>query len=145
MDCSPPSLLCPWGFPGKNTGVGCQFFSRGSSGTQGLNSRLLHRHAYSLPMSHQGWGQTCFCSGGAVLGIAGWLAASLASTHQMPVAPRPPCPVVATRSTSRHCHMSPGGQNHSRLRSTVLNTFLHYLNILTTSMYCYHNQKKQTR
>ena len=24
-------LLCPWAFPGKNTGVGCHFFSRGSS------------------------------------------------------------------------------------------------------------------
>ena len=25
MDCSPPgsSVFCPWGFPGKNTGVGC--------------------------------------------------------------------------------------------------------------------------
>ena len=23
MDCSPPGLLCPWDFPGKNTGVGC--------------------------------------------------------------------------------------------------------------------------
>ena len=21
MDCSPPRLLCPWDFPGKNTGV----------------------------------------------------------------------------------------------------------------------------
>ena len=24
-------LLCPWNFPGKNTGVGCHFLSRGSS------------------------------------------------------------------------------------------------------------------
>lgn len=39
--------------------------------------------------------------------------------------------------------MSPGGQNRSQLRTTVLNTFLHYLNILTTSMYCYHNQKNK--
>ena len=23
MDCSPPGCLCPWDFPGKNTGVGC--------------------------------------------------------------------------------------------------------------------------
>ena len=23
MDCSPPSLLCPWDSPGKNIGVGC--------------------------------------------------------------------------------------------------------------------------
>ena len=27
----PVRLLCPWDFPGKNTGVGCHFFSRGSS------------------------------------------------------------------------------------------------------------------
>ena len=27
----PTRLLCPWAFPGKNTGVGCHFFSRGSS------------------------------------------------------------------------------------------------------------------
>ena len=34
MDCSPPRLLCPWSFPGKNTGVGCHFLLqriRGSS------------------------------------------------------------------------------------------------------------------
>ena len=27
----PASLLCPWDFPGKNTGVGCHFLPRGSS------------------------------------------------------------------------------------------------------------------
>ena len=27
----PTRLLCPWDFPGKNTGVGCHSFSRGSS------------------------------------------------------------------------------------------------------------------
>ena len=26
-----PTRLCPWNFPGKNTGVGCHFLSRGSS------------------------------------------------------------------------------------------------------------------
>ena len=25
MDCSPRRLICPWHFPGKNTGVGCHF------------------------------------------------------------------------------------------------------------------------
>ena len=25
MDCSPTRLLSPWGFPGKNTAVGCHF------------------------------------------------------------------------------------------------------------------------
>ena len=27
----PTRLLCPWGFPGKGTGVGCHFILRGSS------------------------------------------------------------------------------------------------------------------
>ena len=42
--CSPmePSrLLCPWDFPGKNTGVGCHFFLQGISRTQGSNPHLL--------------------------------------------------------------------------------------------------------
>ena len=25
LDCSPARFLCPWNFPGKNTGVGCHF------------------------------------------------------------------------------------------------------------------------
>ena len=29
MDCSPPDVLCPWNFPGKNTGVVAISFSRG--------------------------------------------------------------------------------------------------------------------
>ena len=41
LDCSPPSLLCPWDFPGKNTGVGCHFLLKGIFLTQGLNSGLL--------------------------------------------------------------------------------------------------------
>ena len=31
MDKELARLLCPWDFPGKNTGVGCHFFSRESS------------------------------------------------------------------------------------------------------------------
>ena len=31
IDCSLNRLLCPWDFPSKNTGMGCHFFSRGSS------------------------------------------------------------------------------------------------------------------
>ena len=26
----PPRFLCPWNFPGKNTGVGCHFLLQGS-------------------------------------------------------------------------------------------------------------------
>ena len=35
-------LLCPWDFPGKNTGVGCHFLLQGIFLTQGLNLGLLH-------------------------------------------------------------------------------------------------------
>ena len=45
--CSPvncsvaPRLLCPWDFPGKNTGVGCQALLQGIVPIQGSNSHLL--------------------------------------------------------------------------------------------------------
>ena len=35
-------LLCPWDFPGENTGVGCHFLLQGIFPTQGLNPHLLH-------------------------------------------------------------------------------------------------------
>ena len=38
----PAKLLCPWDFPGKNTGVGCHDLLQGIFLTQGLNSHLLH-------------------------------------------------------------------------------------------------------
>ena len=38
-------LLCPWDFPGKNTGVGCHFHLQGLFPTQGLNPCLLHWQA----------------------------------------------------------------------------------------------------
>ena len=34
--------LCPWGFPGKNTRVGCHFLLQGIFPTQGSNPCLLH-------------------------------------------------------------------------------------------------------
>ena len=34
-------LLCPWDFPGKNTGAGCHFLLQGIFPTQGLSQRLL--------------------------------------------------------------------------------------------------------
>ena len=37
----PARLLCPWDFPGKNTGAGCHFLLQGIFPTQGLNPRLL--------------------------------------------------------------------------------------------------------
>ena len=38
----PASLLCPWDFPGKNTGVSCHFLLQGIFPTTVSNPRLLH-------------------------------------------------------------------------------------------------------
>ena len=50
----PTRLLCPWDFPGKNTGVGCHFLLQGIFLTQGSNPGLLHWQADSSPLSHLG-------------------------------------------------------------------------------------------
>ena len=47
MDCSPLMLLCPWDFPGKNTGVSSHSLLQPTFLTQGLSPGLLH--AGSLP------------------------------------------------------------------------------------------------
>ena len=41
-------------FPGKGTGVGCQFLLQGIFPTQGLNPGLLHCGQALYPLSHQG-------------------------------------------------------------------------------------------
>ena len=46
----PARLLCPWDFPGKNTGVGCHFLLQGIVTTQELN--LCLQQVDSLPLSH---------------------------------------------------------------------------------------------
>ena len=68
----------------------------------------------------------------AVLCTAGCLVASLASTHQMPVADSPsphPLPVAPTKNVSRCCKVSPGGA-HPQLRTTILSiktrSFFHF-------------------
>ena len=38
----PASLLCPWDYLGKNTGVGCHILLQGIFPTQGWNPGLLH-------------------------------------------------------------------------------------------------------
>ena len=43
-----PRLLCPWDFPGKNTGVGCHFLLQGMFPAQGLYLHLLHWQADSF-------------------------------------------------------------------------------------------------
>ena len=53
----PARLLCPWDFPGKNTGVVCHFLLQGIFLTQGSNPHLLcllRWQADSLPLSHLG-------------------------------------------------------------------------------------------
>ena len=48
-------LLCPWSFPGKDTGVGCHFLLQGIFPTQGSKLHLLcllHWQADSLPLNH---------------------------------------------------------------------------------------------
>ena len=43
-----PAGLCPWDFPGKNTGVGCHFLFQGNFLIQGSNPHLLHWQTDSL-------------------------------------------------------------------------------------------------
>ena len=53
----PTRLLCPWNFPGENTGVStgvsCHFLLQGIFPTEGLNPCLLHWQVDSLLLSHQ--------------------------------------------------------------------------------------------
>ena len=46
-----PRLLCPWGFPGKTTGVGCHFLLQGIFVTSWLNLHLLH---WQRALRHRG-------------------------------------------------------------------------------------------
>ena len=48
------SLLFPWDFPDKNTGVSCHSFLQGIFLTQGLNPHLLHCRQILYHLSHQG-------------------------------------------------------------------------------------------
>ena len=49
----PTRLLCPWDFPGKNTGVGCLSLLQGIFPTQGSNPHILYWQSGSLPLSCQ--------------------------------------------------------------------------------------------
>ena len=65
----PTSLLCPWDFPGKNTGVGCHFLLQGIFPTQGLNLGLIPswlqvKRLTPLP------GDPCFPSSNSILSPA---------------------------------------------------------------------------
>ena len=61
--------LCPWDFPGKNTGVGCHSLLQGIFPTQGWNLGLPHCRQTLYHLSHQGRvlhiraRVSCMCSG----------------------------------------------------------------------------------
>ena len=44
------TFLCPWNFPGENTGLGCHFSLQAIFPTQESNWNLLHWQADSLPL-----------------------------------------------------------------------------------------------
>ena len=54
----PARLLCPWDFPGKNTGVGCHSLLQGIFLTQGSNLGVLHFGQILYHLSHQGSSKT---------------------------------------------------------------------------------------
>ena len=61
---APPRLLCPWDFPGKDTGVICHFFLQGIFPTQGSNPGLLHcrqiLHRLNSQESPLKWSVSCY-------------------------------------------------------------------------------------
>ena len=50
----PKRLLCPWDFPGENTGVGCHFLLQEIFPTWGSNPGLPHCRQTLYRLSHQG-------------------------------------------------------------------------------------------
>ena len=55
-------LLCPWGSPGKNTGVGCHALLQGIFPTPGLNPRLLYLlHCQAGSLLQAPLGKPCVC------------------------------------------------------------------------------------
>ena len=50
----PTTLLCPWDFPGKSTGMGCHFLPQRIFPTQGSNLGLPHCRQMLYHLSHQG-------------------------------------------------------------------------------------------
>ena len=47
-------LLCPWDFPGKDTGVGCHFLLQGIIPTHGSNLGLWHWRQILYQLSYKG-------------------------------------------------------------------------------------------
>ena len=55
----PTNLLCPWNYPGKNTGVGCHVLLQGIILTQGSNPSLQLWRQILYGLSHQGSPKLC--------------------------------------------------------------------------------------
>ena len=49
----PATLLCPWDFPGKSTGIGCHFLLQGVFPTQGSDLSLPNCRYILYHLSHQ--------------------------------------------------------------------------------------------
>ena len=61
-DCSPsPRLLCPWGSPGKNTGVGCHSLLQGGLPDPGIEAGSLALKADSSPSEPENYSNHDFC------------------------------------------------------------------------------------
>lgn len=71
--------------------------------------------------------------GGTILCIVGCLAASLASAHEMLVAPLH-LPSPTNKNVFRHCQTLPGEQNHPQLRITDLNAEISNDTVLGTEL-----------
>ena len=74
----PTSLLCPWNFPGKNTGVGCHSLFQEIFPTQGSNLGLLHCRKILYCLNHLG--RTDAKAEAPILGHLMWRANSLEKT-----------------------------------------------------------------
>ena len=66
----PARLLCPWNFPGKNTGVGCHALLQRIFPTLGSNPGLLYYRQILCHLSHQG---SPTLSEGAQYLLNGWM------------------------------------------------------------------------
>ena len=55
----PTRLLCPWDFPGKDTGVGCHFLLQGIFPTQGSNPGLLYCRQILYQLSYKESSGSC--------------------------------------------------------------------------------------
>ena len=60
-DCSPPRLLCPGDFPGKNSGMGCHFLLQRIFPTQGLNPGLPNCRQILYHLNCQGSPNEIIC------------------------------------------------------------------------------------